>query len=66
MSNLIRRNNDEYRDKVQPCTGGFHYGFEGHRKRIEIFGPSLLGDAFSSWRESDGQLKWVMNPGDPI
>ena len=65
MSTVMREQNEKYKENVQPYTGGFHCGLEGHCKRGHIFGVSLLEDVFSCWRESGGQLRWVMNPGDP-
>ena len=50
---------------VKAFTGGFHMILEAHRKRGSLFGMSHLEDIFSCWRTSIGQLKWVMNPGDP-
>ena len=40
-------------------------GLEAHRKRGDAFVASHLEDFFSCWHESKGQLRWVMNPGDP-
>lgn len=30
-----------------------------------MFGSTHLMDIFCEWRPTEGQLKWVMNPGDP-
>ena len=45
--------------------GGFHLLLETHRKRGSLFGRSHLEDIFSTWRKTPGQLKWVLEPGDP-
>ena len=67
MTRIIREQqyHARYYGKVKPFTGGFHFGLEGHRKRGYAFGKSLLEDVFSCWRETEGQLNWVLNPGDP-
>jgi hypothetical protein len=65
MNNLIKKKEEEYAGKIAPYFGGFHLVLEGHRKRGSLFGKSHMEDFFSSWRTSEGQLKWVLNPGDP-
>jgi len=65
MNNLIKEKDDLYGNKLRSFFGGFHLMLESHRKRGDLFAKSHLEDVFSSWRTSEGQLKWVMNPGDP-
>ena len=38
---------------------------EAHRQRGSAFAATHLEDVISSWRTTTGQLKWVLNPGDP-
>ena len=40
-------------------------GLTAHKKRGAIFANSHLNDVFSSWRTTNGKLKWVTEPGDP-
>ena len=65
MNNLLREKDDVYGGKIRSFFGGFHLMLELHRKRGDLFAKAHLEDFFSSWRTSEGQLKWVMNPGDP-
>jgi hypothetical protein len=65
MNNMIKKQQGKYGGKVSSFFGGFHLILEAHRKRGGLFGKSHLEDVFSSWRTSIGQLKWVLNPGDP-
>lgn len=65
MNNLLREKDDVYGGKIRSFFGGFHLMLESHRKRGDLFAKAHLEDFFSSWRTSEGQLKWVMNPGDP-
>jgi hypothetical protein len=62
---LLRDKHEKYKGKVSAFSGGFHQLLEAHRKRGDAFGKSHLEDVFSCWRPSEGQLRWVMNPGDP-
>ena len=55
----------KYEGKVTGFGGGFHLLLETHRKRGSLFGASHLEDLFSTWRTTQGQLKWVLEPGDP-
>ena len=65
ISTILREEHESYDRKVEGHNGGFHLGLEAHRKRGDAFAASHLEDFFSCWRESEGQLRWVMNPGDP-
>jgi hypothetical protein len=46
-------------------SGGFHMLLSSYKALGKMFGFSHLVDFFSLWRKTDGQLKWVMEPGDP-
>jgi hypothetical protein len=46
-------------------SGGFHMTLSSYKALGKMFGFSHLVDFFSLWRKTDGQLKWVMEPGDP-
>lgn len=50
---------------IRAFFGGFHTGLETHKKRGLLFGDTHLRDVFSLWRDSQAQLDWVMDPGDP-
>ena len=66
ISTILRKDTDEkYNGKVMGFGGGFHLLLETHRKRGSLFGGSHLEDIFSTWRKTPGQLKWVLEPGDP-
>lgn len=65
MSNIMKEEQGTYNRKVVARTGGFHMLLETHRKRGSAFGKSHLEDFFSCWRPTEGQLRWVMDPGDP-
>lgn len=65
MRNQIKTNNATYGGNINAHFGGFHLGLEMHRKRGDLFGKSHLEDIFSCWRPTEGQLKWVLHPGDP-
>jgi len=65
ISTLMRDERAKYSKKVAGFSGGFHMMLEAHRKRGAAFGQTHLEDFFSCWRPTDGQLRWVMNPGDP-
>ena len=64
MNNLRKERQVEFKN-LRAYFGGFHLILEIHRKRGSLFAGSHLEDVFSSWRATEGQLKWVMNPGDP-
>ena len=67
ISTILRKDAEkmEYRGKVKGVGGGFHLLLEAHRKCGSLFGGSHLADIFSSWRTTQGQLNWVLDPGDP-
>ena len=66
ISTILRTDTaKKYKDKVMGFGGGFHLLLETHRKRGSLFGASHLEDMFSTWRTTNGQLKWVLEPGDP-
>lgn len=67
ISTILRKDAEkmEYRGKVKGVGGGFHLLLEAHRKCGSLFGGSHLVDIFSSWRTTQGQLNWVLDPGDP-
>ena len=63
---LLRKNEGKYSKRRMPAYfGGFHLVLETHKKRGSLFGSSHLCDVFRNWRNSDTQLEWVMDPGDP-
>ena len=66
ISTILRTDEaKKYEGKVMGFGGGFHLLLETHRKRGSLFGASHLEDLFSTWRTTTGQLKWVLDPGDP-
>ena len=66
ISTILRKDEDKkYRGKVKGVGGGFHLLLEAHRKCGSLFSGSHLIDLFSSWRTTQGQLNWVLDPGDP-
>jgi len=65
MGTILQEEHEKYKGKVSAFTGGFHMMLEAHRKRGDAFGKSHMEDIFSCWRPTEGQLRWVMNPGDP-
>ena len=65
MWNIIKENRSTYDKKVASYAGGFHNNLEGHRKRGDVFGKTHLEDFFWCWRPTEGQLSWVLKPGDP-
>ena len=50
---------------MKGVRGGFHLLLEAHQKCGSLFSGSHLIDLFSSWRTTQGQLNWVLDPGDP-
>ena len=65
ISTLMKETPEKYSRKVVGYSGGFHMLLEAHRKRGDAFGQTHLEDIFSCWRPTEGQLRWVLNPGDP-
>jgi hypothetical protein len=59
INSLLKEQRDVYGNKIRAFFGGFHLVLESHRKRGLLFAKSHLEDFFSSWRTSEGQLKWV-------
>ena len=65
IKSVLKKETETYLKKVIAFFGGFHVGLTAHKKRGAIFANSHLNDVFSSWRTTNGQLKWVTEPGDP-
>ena len=56
----------EYRERrFNAFNGGFHTLLESHRLIGRMFGELHLHIIWNIWRPTEGQLNWVMNPGDP-
>lgn len=65
MNKITRQNPEMFQGKIHALFGGFHSMLEGHKKRGSLFGPTHLAPFFSCWRPTQGQLDWVLKPGDP-
>ena len=46
-------------------VAGFHLTLSAYKVLGKLFQYSHLRDFFKCWRQTEGQLKWVMEPGDP-
>ena len=60
----LRRKHLELRDTILGI-GGFHVGLIGWKAIGRLFQFAFLGAFFSLWRTTEGQLKYVMVPGNP-
>jgi hypothetical protein len=63
MKRMQTKDPDKYVGTI--ISGGFHMLLSAYKALGKMFGASHLVDFFSLWRKTDGQLKWVMEPGDP-
>ena len=60
----LRRKHADLRDTILGI-GGFHVGLIGWKAIGRLFQFAFLGAFFSLWRTTEGQLKYVMVPGNP-
>jgi hypothetical protein len=51
--------------QCQTIVAGFHAGLSCHKANGKLHGLTHLFAIFSCWRFTEGQLKWVFEPGDP-
>lgn len=65
ITKQLRKNPAKYKRRMKAFFGGFHLVLEAHKKRGKMFGDTHLRDFFKKWRKTEGQLEWVMDPGDP-
>ena len=65
-ANKFRRNDRKFRRiKFTPLSGGFHTMLDMHKLRGKMFGTSHLREIWGHWWQTEAQLNWVTNPGDP-
>ena len=62
--NKLRRTKNNL-SKTITGLGGFHLGLIAWKAVGRLFSNAFIGPIFSLWRETENQLNWVMNPGDP-
>ena len=63
MSKLLKEAS-ELSEKVQVSFGGFHTKLSGCKSN-GIFFETHLEQIFTPWRNTEGMINWVKNPGDP-